>query len=880
MNEQKSFFFYGMVRSLFLLSFILIPAQIFRVFFIMGLKGDTVIAAGIIGGLGMLGQLGLRKVKNTKKILYWIFTFLTGILAGIAGLLAVFGLDSQNWPTMAILTGLLVSAYYTAQLHLGLYPNLYITDSMKKDLAIALGWACPLFFVALIQWLIPAYMEMPIYMDTATSTIADGTLLFSLGLIYLLLPLFGELDKKWQETIGSLLKADSIPPKKEQIIVIKMIALIFGTIIILVLEDALFLYGVFIIASEGSPLAFFGITVGASIGIFLLNRIKQVSPIIWLSAVGISGVFALFANDPELIRNALFMFALGVTLGISAVTFFHEIEIMASFSQRAAHITFFFLLIMMGGAGFLAGQFRWLVRDLSEWLLPVTAIMLIVMELIIILSMIFGVRYFPTLVEHLTNRIKTEPILPVAGKMNLKTLGLTTLILMICCPLIIGALYASSRIFVTIRLPQTMYTVDGTPVTTIDLYARTAKILLYNNPKAASPLRAAPVGDEFIRPGKTIRIGAYFYGGTENITADWAANWIGHNVDVFSLGGWPGGFFDPDHILSIRAINPDARFYIMTFATTFWGNPDNPDCGNLADNRAWGCVFNETMLNWTVKNNDGTEAYGVRRGPGDPYTHLMDMGSEGWAKFFAWFFDQRAREFHANGVTADEVMWRGYWGTSYDQLRDYESDEDMKAACYQWLRIVDENMESEFMTQAFWPEAQQYQQAIWGELAFRCGGAYGGRADDRQQNVFYEYMNWMQIVENMYSMASANKSYIWAAWYNRDDPDALEYAIGTYLMGKPNNCTWLGFHPQPVYNGGYPANLAGYDISTVKEEIDNHPEFFDLEMGLALGNMTLQKGFGGQYWQRNYENGIVLVNPYHAQIPGFQNNDPVFAPSH
>ena len=146
--------------------------------------------------------------------------------------------------------------------------------------------------------------------------------------------------------------------------------------------------------------------------------------------------------------------------------------------------------------------------------------------------------------------------------------------------------------------------------------------------------------------------------------------------------------------------------------------------------------------------------------------------------------------------------------------------------------------------------------------------------DDREAVVWYDSMNWQEIVENMMTMGEENRSDIWAAWYNQNDPAALEYCIATYLMGKVNGCTSVVFHPQPTYDGGYPYNLAGYSLDTVRQEINNHPEFFNLQMGNALGPMVLMNGIGGQYWERNSTNGIVLVNPFHAYVPGFDYNPP------
>jgi len=128
----------------------------------------------------------------------------------------------------------------------------------------------------------------------------------------------------------------------------------------------------------------------------------------------------------------------------------------------------------------------------------------------------------------------------------------------------------------------------------------------------------------------------------------------------------------------------------------------------------------------------------------------------------------------------------------------------------------------------------------------------------------------MEIVHNLVNHASRNRAYIWAAWYPRGDKDALEYAVATYLMGKQNENVSLVFHPQPIYDGGYgDNNMAGYDLTTVMGEIDAHSDLFGIEMGDALELLTLKQGVGGKYWQREFESGIVLVNPYHSYIPGF-----------
>jgi hypothetical protein len=874
-------FLQGILRSCFLFGSLYLPIQIFRVLFVAGLKGSPVIAAAIVLGIGLMAHTILKTKIEIQLKVFWGLSFITGGLSSFAGLLALFSFDSQNVPSVIILTTLLFTAYFVWQLELGLYippSGENSTIRVVQKWHYGLGVALPPFLIFLVIWLSPILFKLGIYLDTSTNTISDGSLFFGLGIYYILLPFISSfLPKRVPNS-----RSEEIPEKTPRItsLLSKLSFQMITMGLLFVLLSSLFLYSVIIVGSESTFIAFFAIAVGLFVGILLSAHTRDRIIAAWLAGGGVMGIYAWFSVDPTIVHAAFFIFFLSFILGIIIATLIGILTAVSSLSGRSLHIWGFTLMLLITGAGFLAGQIRWLVRDLSEWLIPGNILVGgIVLFSIIITSFTF---LRPIDWQHpffnFAEKISSE--LALIPRKIKKTLGISSMFSLLIIPSFLGLLFTYSRPGVTITLPQVMYTVDGDAVTEVYLPARSAKILLYHNPNAISPKPSSSIGNEAIRPGKTIRLGAYLYGGTENITAAEAVDWIGNNLDVFSLGGWPGGFFVPDDILTIRTINPTTRFYVMTFATSFYHEIYNPDCWNLNKTTNWGCHFNETMLNWTLKLKDGTEAYGVRRGKGDNVSHLMDLGNMEWAEFFGKFFNERAKNFHADGVAADEVMWNGYWGTNEADLRDYSTIAEIKESGYRWLQKVDENMEVELMTQAFWDEAQQYQQGIWGELAFRAGGAYGGRVDDRMQNIFYESLNWTGIVDNMFRMASANKSYIWAAWYNRDDPEALEYSIATYLMGKPNNCTWLGFHPQPVYNGGYPANLAGYDMSTVRDEVNRNRKYFDLELGQSLGYMFEIEGKGGKAWQRNYDGGIVLVNPYHAQIPGFQTNDAVFAPSH
>jgi hypothetical protein len=565
-------------------------------------------------------------------------------------------------------------------------------------------------------------------------------------------------------------------------------------------------------------------------------------------------------------------FAAGVVVGEIVLKF---TSLPRSPRKSAEGLALFFILVLVVLGAALGNEYQSIISDeeLYAWapllfivVVGVINVVLTAVERIILNKKARGVLLREFLRPHLQdNRLIASRNKVVA----------VLLVALVGIPLFGISMGFNTNTQVHVDLGTTMYDVYGNPLTAVDLRPGTAVILL----STPSPV-GTPHG-ELIRPGKSVRLGGYYYG-YQNSTAkpfnkSDVINWVGNTNDVFSFGfmGTSGDMMTPDNITAIRAINSQARFYYMAFATTLYEDAGSPGgTGPTWGNSHYPAVqLNSTLNGMTLKLANGSEAIGVRREYNGDDAHLMDLGNTTWADYFAWIYENRSKQFHANGVAIDEVMWEGYWDVDRKNggqpLRDYTTKEQIRATCYDWLERIDAKMDVEIITQAFWPESQVYQQGVWGEIAFRAGGIYGRRVDDRPDSVWYNIapLNWMGIVENMYSVASQNKSYIWAAWYEPGDMDGLEYSIATYLMGKPNNCTWLVFQPHP---GHYPQqNLVGYAVRTVKDEVEAHPELFDLELGDALGSMELRTGLGGQYYQRTFENGIVLANPFHAHLPGF-----------
>ncbi len=846
--------------SVFSCLFIFFP-MIIHELFVIGVEGIPLVVAIITICCILLFHTTHNASPRASRFLQVALSMGAGSILCLASLLDYLEFDSRSIPTVFVLSLILVLAYGVmfVEMHVAEPGNEEESDPGVQKRAI------PSLLVAFMAIAVPSLVLQ-----------SSHWFFLILGTYYLVFPLLA-----LQDVVPARRERPSRAPAKE---CTGRASCLIANYLVLAVAVLVFCSAAFTYDTVHRDWFLVGFGAG-SIG-YLVHILyhapgsqKSIVPFV-LGTEGIMILFALLIIDWHVMLTPYYILADGFIAGFIGLDTIITLKTYPVTKTLGKITHVLVLALVMGVAGFAASMFRWVIRDEIE-MLPVILVSIIGAMALALVLRSGGKRLWKE-----TRAMQAPPAVAMApafpGRKARRVIALIVLTSLVANPAMLGILHGNSRLSIVMELPATMYTLDGTPVNSITLGARTGTILLYDPPATHVNSTQPSFPGEYIRYGKSIRLGAYFYG-MYDITSAEAIEWIGENVDVFAAGGWCGLHLMPENVSDLKALNPALRFYPMVFATTYWEDPKNnitTTGGNLTIPYSWGIAWNETMHAMTLKAKDGSEAIGLQHGSPASQNHIMDLGNPDWADFFAWFFTQRVHEFHADGLAVDEVMWDGYWGTSYADLRDYSSDEEVRATCYQWLERVDKKTDVQIITQAFWDEAQQYQQGIWGEIAFRCGGQYGGRVDDRSQTVFYEPMTWMEIVGNMDAVASQNKSYIWAAWYERDDPDALEYAVATYLMGKPNNCTWLVFHPQPVYDGGYPANVAGYSIRTVMDEVEAHPEYFNLELGQALGEMHLVEATGGQAWQRDYERGIIVVNPYHACLPGFDSTTFILAPSH
>ncbi len=373
----------------------------------------------------------------------------------------------------------------------------------------------------------------------------------------------------------------------------------------------------------------------------------------------------------------------------------------------------------------------------------------------------------------------------------------------------------------------------------------TVVILIFTSGTLDSSLAAVTQ----IREGKTIRLGGYFYvsgfhGRNQDMSLE-ELTWAANNLDILSFA--PS--VTKDTIKKMKQINENLRIYYMTYATTLYEIPPY----------GWPAFDAKSMQGWVLKYKNGEEATGIRRKKTDSNAHIMDLGSAQWADFFKKYAAKLTKERAVNGVAIDEIMWEGYWGANREQLAKYTSVDQISDSCYEWLKRIAIRHEFDIIHQAYWDQAQQYANGIWGELAFYAWED----TEHSSRSVFYKKMNWEQIVKNLEQYSSGRRTYIWAAWYKRDNKEQLLYSLATYLLGKQSDSAV--FQPQPLYGSATapnPNNFAGYMLDTMMQEYEKNRNLFDVELGAPTEKVTkISTNDGGQYWRRKFAKGLVVCNP-------------------
>ncbi len=382
--------------------------------------------------------------------------------------------------------------------------------------------------------------------------------------------------------------------------------------------------------------------------------------------------------------------------------------------------------------------------------------------------------------------------------------------------------------------------------------------------------RIPACGKEPIRAGKSVRLGAYVYGGLSLGEKEWpwpeARDWIARNFDIYSAGSWP-----VDAAAAIRRINPAICLLLMVCPVICSvGEDGGLSVGGLAPER---------MAGWRLLTKDGEEAPNTLWGTKElgRLTYFMDIGNQEWAAFFREQLNARCRKYGADGYCIDGVPWNGvYYLQPRVEFRDYASGEQVNAAIYRFLDTIRTPREYLVVDDVPQPERQARLDGVWGEdwLAYDSTLPFG---QDRIER-------WEEAVEYVARYSAQRKPYIAAAWYHYGKDHELEYLLATYLLAKHSDS--VVFQPQPMGSGlvgppKHPYDLGGYHLGLVREEIESHRALFDVELGLPIASRERRADShaeAGAVWQRRFQKGLVLVNASTSQAAAITLSQPMRRP--
>jgi len=360
-------------------------------------------------------------------------------------------------------------------------------------------------------------------------------------------------------------------------------------------------------------------------------------------------------------------------------------------------------------------------------------------------------------------------------------------------------------------------------------------------------------GEEPIRPGKSIRLGGFLYGydaiplpGEEWPWPD-ARDWMARNLDLVSMGVWP-----PEDTAVMRAINPAMCLLLVAVPLILTvGGGEGFATGGYEPGR---------MAAWRLMTKGGEESPNALWGEKElgRETHYMDIGNKDWTEFFRQQWNERCRQYGADGYCIDGVPWNGvYYLEPGVELRDYADAEQVNATIYRFLDAIRTPREFLVVDDVPQPERQAHLDGVWGEdwLAYDSSLPWG---EDRTAR-------WELAVDYVARYSAERKPYIAAGWYHHGNENELEYLLATYLMAKESNS--VVFQPQPMGTGVGPPqwsyDIGGYHLGLFKSEVEEYRHLFEVELGKPLAGRERRAeshAEGGTVWQRRFQKGVVLVN--------------------
>ncbi len=349
------------------------------------------------------------------------------------------------------------------------------------------------------------------------------------------------------------------------------------------------------------------------------------------------------------------------------------------------------------------------------------------------------------------------------------------------------------------------------------------------------------------RENKSIRLGGYFTHGSLNIP------WISSHFDLliwnhalYKSTNGISNISDPLTPATVRLLkenNPGIKLFLYLTTRSIF------EVDGLAGSVGG---WEPTMYAWVLKDGNGNEIPSHWANAFGEPAHYMDFaGDEGWAKYWAEQAAKLVSEFGVDGVAADElaVGFHPRWGTS---LQSYPTEESIRNATETFLTIVREITTTTILPTSlgFYFPAARGLGTLWDQYDSLLNDGVFNEHWVRQYAIKQPVPldQWLDNIRSAEDYSRRGRLYLAMCEFDII-PSEVEYCIASYLLAKQSDSLIL----QPFVTD------LGFDLNPLIEKYPLIARYLDIELGMPQQDRTFDVPSG--IWWRNFEKGIVVVNP-------------------
>ena len=329
--------------------------------------------------------------------------------------------------------------------------------------------------------------------------------------------------------------------------------------------------------------------------------------------------------------------------------------------------------------------------------------------------------------------------------------------------------------------------------------------------------------------------------------------WMAQNCDV---AAFPAVCLQPDTFP--KTVREQTLFtpLLLAFASTLSEKPS-----------VWGDVggWEPRMSAWTLRDRQGREVP-----PPQQNSHWMDFANLDWAAHWQAQMATQVKAFGAFGAVISELPVANT--AVGDNLAKYRTPSALADATSEWLRAVKTGNRFFVIPSALGfdrvaghatlptppgTERANLRGSLWDEYYPVSDGAWdeGFLLPYWTDEIPSEAVREMRL-EAADRAGTYGQTYIAAGAYH--NAAELEFLLASYLLVARRQGRMV-FQPMPI-SPLYDRDDAGRSFAVFKQQVISRRAYFDVPLGNATRERRLIVGMDTRVWEREYANGIVLVN--------------------